>query len=72
VIRPSATPGAPAGWELLAHMRRVICTRPDIAYAVRCLPLLDQLELTLELLNEQESEPELPSNVIPFRPRRTW
>ena len=62
---------APAGWKLLAHMRRVMRTRPDVAYAVRCLPLIDQLELTLDLLNEwQESEPELPSNVIPFRPRR--
>jgi hypothetical protein len=63
---------APARWELLAHMRRVMCMRPDVAYAVRCLPLIDQLELTLELLNEwQESEPELPSNVIPFRPRHS-
>jgi hypothetical protein len=62
----------PTGWDLLAHMRRVMCARPDVAYAVHCLSLLDQLELTLELLNEwQESEPELPSNVIPFRPRRS-
>ena len=53
-------------------MRRVICTQPDVAYAVRCLSLLDQLELTHELLDEwQESEPELPSNVIPFRRRRS-
>jgi hypothetical protein len=53
-------------------MRRVMCTRPDVAYAVRCLSLLDQLELTLELLSEwHESEPELRSNVIPFRPRRS-
>jgi hypothetical protein len=50
VIRPNATPSAPGGWELLAHMRRVMCTRPEVAYAVGCLPLLDQLELTLELL----------------------
>ncbi len=71
MIRATTTPTAPLGWELLAHMRRVMCTRPDVAYAVRCLSLLDQLELTLELLNErQEAEPELPSNVIPFRPRR--
>ena len=53
-------------------MRRVMCTRPEVAYAVRCLPLIDQLELTLELLKQwQESEPELPSNVILFRPRRS-
>jgi hypothetical protein len=63
---------APAGWELLAHMRRVMCAWPDVAYAVRCLPLIDQLELTLEFLNEwQEPEPELPSNVIPFRLRHS-
>ena len=72
MIRPSATPGAPAGWKVLAHVRAVICTRPDVAYAVRCLSLLEERELTLELLNEwQESEPELPANVIPFRPRRS-
>jgi hypothetical protein len=42
------------------------------AYAVRRLPLLDQLELTVELLNDVYGpEAELPSNVIPFRPRRT-
>jgi len=73
MTRPRATTSvAPAGWELLAHMRRVMCTRPDVAYAVRCLSLLDQLELTVELLNDwRESEPELPSNVIPFRLRRS-
>jgi hypothetical protein len=72
VIGPRLTPTAPAGWELLAHMRRVMCTRPDVAYAVHCLPLVDQLELTLDLLIEwRESEPELPSNVTPFRPRRS-
>ena len=70
MIRSTALGNVPGGWELLAHMRRVMCARPDVAYAVRCLSLLDQLELTLELLNEwQESEPEVPSNVIPFRPR---
>ena len=73
MIRPHVTQSARAGWELLAHMRRVMYTRPEVAYAVRCLTLLDQLELTLELLNEwQESEPELPSKVIPFRPSRSW
>jgi hypothetical protein len=61
MIRPAAMQTAPAGWELLAHMRRVMCARSDVAYAVRCLSLPDQLELTLELLNQwQESEPELP------------
>src|SRR4051812_4977029 len=70
-MRPSATPTAAGRWELLAHMRRVMCTRPDVAYAVRCLSLLDQLDLTLEVLNGwRDTEPERPSNVIPFRPRR--
>ena len=47
-----------------------VLTETNVAYAVRCLSLLDQLELTLELLNDwREPEPELPSNVIRFRPR---
>ena len=54
-----------------AHATRDVA-RPDVAYAVRCLSLMDQLELTLELPNEwQEAEPELPWNVIPLRPRRS-
>ena len=53
-------------------MQYVMCTQPDVASAVRCLSLLDQLELTLELLNDwQARKPELPSKVIPFRPRRS-
>jgi hypothetical protein len=53
-------------------MRRVMCTQPEVAYAVRCMSLLDQLELTLDLLNEwRETQPELPSHVIPFRTRRS-
>jgi hypothetical protein len=42
-----------------------------MAHAVRYLSLRDQLELTLELLRSCDgTELELPSNVIPFRPRR--
>jgi hypothetical protein len=39
----------------------------------RRLTLLDQLELTVELLTDAEGaiEPELPPNVIRFRPLRT-
>jgi hypothetical protein len=49
-------------------MHRVMRRRPEVAHAVGCLTLLDQLELTLELLNEwREPEAEFPSNVIPFR-----
>jgi hypothetical protein len=67
---------APSEWRVRSRARvtspTAMRTAPDAAYVVRCLSLLDQLELTLELLNEwQESEPELPSNVIPFRQRRT-
>lgn len=52
-------------------MQCVMCTQPEIAHAVRRLWLLDQLQLTLELLKEsRETETELSSNVIPFRPRR--
>ena len=70
MIRSDAYRTSDRGWDLLAHMQRVMCRRPEVAYAVRCLSLLDQLELTLELLNEwREPERELPSNVIRFRPR---
>jgi hypothetical protein len=49
-------------------MQHVVRTRPEIAYAVRCLTLLDQLELTVELLSDvSTAEADLPANVIPFR-----
>jgi len=52
----------------------VISHQPAIARAVRCLPLHDKLELTLELLRQEYwpefDEPELlPPNVVRFRPR---
>ena len=56
-------------------MQLVVACDPAIAYALGCLPLSDQLELTLELLHQAEW-PELddsewlPPNVIRFRPRR--
>jgi hypothetical protein len=56
-------------------MRQVVVHQPAVAYAMRCLPLYDQLELTLELLHQEywpefvEPEP-LPPNVVRFRPRR--
>ena len=59
-------------WQRLAYMKEVVGTRPEIALAVRCLSLLDQLELTLELLaDEQKADSELPPNVIRLRPRGT-
>ena len=56
-------------------MQQVVARQPQIAYAVRCLPLYDQLELTLELLRQTDwpefDDPEpLPPNVVRFRPRR--
>ncbi|MBV9603279.1 MAG: hypothetical protein JOZ87_41455 [Chloroflexi bacterium] len=55
-------------------MQEVVAHQPAIAHAVRCLPLSDQLEFTLELLKEDEwadfETPEpLPPNVVRFRPR---
>jgi hypothetical protein len=55
-------------------MQTVIAREPDIAYAVHCLSIYDQLDLTLELLRQEEwpefEEPEtLPPNVVRFRPR---
>jgi hypothetical protein len=59
-------------WQRLAHMQRVVWTQPEVAYAVWRMALLDQLELTVELLTDRhEGEPELPSNIIPFHPRQT-
>jgi hypothetical protein len=56
-------------------MQHVVVQPPAVAYAVRCLPLTDQLEPTLELLQQEVrpefAEPErLPPNVVHFR-RRT-
>jgi hypothetical protein len=35
-------------------MQQVVVHEPAIANAVRCLPLLDQLELTLQLLQQDD------------------
>jgi hypothetical protein len=56
-------------------MQQVVAHQPAVAYAVRCLPIYDQLELTLELLQQRDwpdfTEPEpLPPNVVRFRPRK--
>jgi hypothetical protein len=66
-----------AAWGRLRDMQHVVTHQPLVAHAVRCLPLYDQLELTLELL-QQDNWPEiggelepLPSNVVRFRPRIT-
>jgi len=56
-------------------MQAVVAHQPAIAHAVRWLPLYDQLELTLELLRQDDwpdfkPPDQLPPNVIRFRPRR--
>jgi hypothetical protein len=65
-----------AAWARLQDMQQVVLHQPVIAHAVRCLPLCDQLELTLELLQQDNwpefAEPELlPPNVVRFRPTCT-
>jgi hypothetical protein len=55
----------------------MVAHEPTLAWIVSCMPLYDQLDLTLELLqtdgstylDEDPSEPS-PSNVIRFRVRR--
>jgi hypothetical protein len=64
----------PVAWHRLRDMQDVVEAQPDIARAVRCLSLYDQLDLTLELLQQdywpEFHEPEdLPTNVIRFRRR---
>jgi hypothetical protein len=61
------------GWRRLRDMQQVVVHQPGIAYAVHCLPLYDQLELTLQLLQQDDwpqfDDPEpLPPNVVRFRP----
>jgi len=59
-------------WQRLAHIQHVVWTEPEIAYAMCQLPLLDQLELSVELLTDgATAQTELPTNVIPFRYRCT-
>ena len=61
-------------WRRLRDMQDVVAHQPAIAHAVHCLPLYDQLELTLDLLKQDDwpdfemPEP-LPPNVVCFRPR---
>ena len=62
------------GWRRVRDMQQVVVQQPAIAHALRCLPLYDQLELTLQLLQQDEwpqlDHPEpLPPNVVRFRPR---
>ena len=61
-------------WQRLHDMEFVLARQPAVARAVRCLPLSDQLELTIELLQQSQWPEfgdceELPPNVVRFRPR---
>ena len=64
-------------WRRVARMQHMVAQEPALAWVVSCMPLYDQLDLTLELLlkvgntylDEEPGEP-LPSNVIRFRVRR--
>ncbi len=61
----------PDAWRRLRDMQNVVAEQPAIAHAVRCLSLLDVLELQLDLLRQPEwpefENPEpLPPNVIRF------
>jgi tRNA A58 N-methylase Trm61 len=63
-----------AAWQRVRDMESVLARQPAAARAVGCLPLFDQLELTLELLRQSAwpdvgAVEELPPNVIRFRPR---
>jgi hypothetical protein len=61
-------------WQRLRDIQQVVANQPLVAHAVRYLPLCDQLDLTLELLRQNEwpdfdQADALPPNVIPFRRR---
>ena len=63
-----------AAWQRVHDMESVLARQPAVARAVRCLPLLDQLELTLDLLRQPAwpeigAVDELLPNVVRFRRR---
>jgi hypothetical protein len=58
-------------------MQRIVAYQRDVARAVSYMPLYDQLELTLELLDrhgdsylDEEPRKPMPLNVVRFRVRR--
>jgi hypothetical protein len=58
-------------------MQRIVVQQPEVAWAVSCMTLYDQLELMLELLKSNgntylDEEPDEPRavNVVRFRVRR--
>ena len=64
-------------WLRLARMQQMVAQQPALAWAVSCMPLYDQLDLTLELLQtdgstylDEDPSESSPSNVIRLRLRR--
>ena len=55
-------------WQRLLLLQEVLDDQPELARAVRRLPLREQLSLTLALLEDDQPQP-LPANVLRFRPR---
>jgi hypothetical protein len=55
-------------WQRLLVLQEVLDDQPELARAVRRLPLREQLSMTLALLENDEPRP-LPANVVRFRPR---
>jgi hypothetical protein len=55
-------------WQRLLLLQEVLDDQPELARAVRRLPVREQLSMTLALLEDDESRP-LPPNVVRFRPR---
>ena len=58
-------------------MQHMVAQKPALAWVVSCMPLYDQLDLTLELLQtdgstylDEDPSESSPSNVIRFRLRR--
>ncbi|HTD80212.1 MAG TPA: hypothetical protein VK898_21430 [Chloroflexota bacterium] len=56
-------------WQRLLLLQEVLDDQPELARAVRRLPLRDQLSLTLELLDNADEPQAPPANVVRFRRR---
>ena len=64
-------------WRRVSRMHHMVAQEPALAWVVSCMPLYDQLDLTLELLQtggstylDEDPSESSPSNVIRFRLRR--
>ena len=64
-------------WRRLTRMQQMVAHEPTLAWAVSWMPLYDQLDLSIELLQtdgstylDEDPSESSPSNVIRFRLRR--